>query len=152
MVAADVREEAVDSRVRDGGSDRIYGVGVDIANRDQVAAFVSGAVERFGRLYGLVNCAGIRVLGTFWISSPRLAAGPVGQSRRHVLRLPGLRPCREGSGNSGAIVNICSAAGIRGVPNRLGYAASKYGIGASPRPWHWNSGRLVPASMPWRQG
>ena len=29
---------------------------------------------------------------------------------------------------SGAIVNFTSAAGIRGVPNRLPYAASKYGV------------------------
>ena len=27
-----------------------------------------------------------------------------------------------------AIVNLSSAAGIRGVPNRLPYAASKYGV------------------------
>ena len=29
---------------------------------------------------------------------------------------------------SGAIVNLSSAAGVRGVPNRLPYAASKYGV------------------------
>ncbi|MGE0822852.1 MAG: SDR family NAD(P)-dependent oxidoreductase [Candidatus Binatia bacterium] len=41
IVAADVRKEVVDMVVSEfGGSDRIYGVGVDIANRDQVAAFV----------------------------------------------------------------------------------------------------------------
>jgi meso-butanediol dehydrogenase / (S,S)-butanediol dehydrogenase / diacetyl reductase len=28
----------------------------------------------------------------------------------------------------GAIVNLSSAAGLRGVPNRLPYAASKYGV------------------------
>ena len=28
----------------------------------------------------------------------------------------------------GAIMNLSSAAGIRGVPNRLAYAASKYGV------------------------
>ncbi len=32
------------------------------------------------------------------------------------------------AGTPGAIVNLSSAAGIRGVPNRLAYAASKYGI------------------------
>ncbi len=34
----------------------------------------------------------------------------------------------RGAGTPGAIVNLSSAAGIRGVPNRLAYAASKYGI------------------------
>jgi NAD(P)-dependent dehydrogenase (short-subunit alcohol dehydrogenase family) len=32
------------------------------------------------------------------------------------------------AGNEGAIVNVSSAAGIRGNPNRLPYAASKFGV------------------------
>jgi meso-butanediol dehydrogenase / (S,S)-butanediol dehydrogenase / diacetyl reductase len=32
------------------------------------------------------------------------------------------------AGGKGAIVNMTSAAGIRGVPNRVGYAASKFGV------------------------
>ena len=64
VVAADVRKEGVDKVVAEfGGSDRIYGVGVDVSDRDQVAAFVPGAVRRFGKLHGLVNSAGIRGVG-----------------------------------------------------------------------------------------
>jgi meso-butanediol dehydrogenase / (S,S)-butanediol dehydrogenase / diacetyl reductase len=72
IVAADVRNEAVDKVVSEFGSnERIYGVGVDVSDRDQVAAFVSGAVRRFGKLYGLVNSAGIRGVGNVWIPIPR---------------------------------------------------------------------------------
>src|ERR1700752_1939739 len=61
VVAADVRKENVDKVVSEfEGNDKIYGVAVNVADRDQVAAFVSGAVERFGKLYGLVNSAGVR--------------------------------------------------------------------------------------------
>ena len=64
IIAADVRKEEVDKVVSEfGGSDRIYGVGVDVSNRDQVAAFMSGAVQRFGKLHGLVNSAGILGVG-----------------------------------------------------------------------------------------
>jgi meso-butanediol dehydrogenase/(S,S)-butanediol dehydrogenase/diacetyl reductase len=130
IVAADVRKEEVDKIVSEcGGSDRMYGVGVDIANRDQVAAFVSGAVQRFGKLHGLVNSAGIRGVGNVLDFDP--------EAWRKVLavNLDGTfyvcqafaRAVKEAQ-TPGAIVNLSSAAGIRGVPNRLAYAASKYGV------------------------
>jgi NAD(P)-dependent dehydrogenase (short-subunit alcohol dehydrogenase family) len=130
IVAADVRKEAVDKVVSAcGGSDRMYGVGVDIANRDQVTTFVSGAVQRFGTLHGLVNSAGIRGVGNVLDFDP--------EAWRQVLsvNLDGTfymcqafaRAVKKAQ-TPGAIVNISSAAGIRGVPNRLAYAASKYGV------------------------
>ena len=42
IVAADVQKEAVDKVVSEFASDRIFGVGIDVSDRDQVAAFVSG--------------------------------------------------------------------------------------------------------------
>jgi NAD(P)-dependent dehydrogenase (short-subunit alcohol dehydrogenase family) len=130
IVAADVRKEEVDKIVAEfGSSDRIYGVGVDVSDRDQVAAFVSGAIQRFGKLHGLVNSAGIRGVGNVLDFDP--------EAWRRVLsvNLDGTfnmcqafaRAVKE-AGTPGAIVNLSSAAGIRGVPNRLAYAASKYGI------------------------
>lgn len=130
IVAADVRKEAVDKVVSEFQEpDRIYGVGVDVSDRDQVAAFVSGAVERFGKLYGLINSAGIRGVGNVLDVDP--------ETWRRVLsvNLGGTfnvcqafaRAVTEAH-TAAAIVNLSSAAGIRGVPNRLPYAASKYGI------------------------
>jgi meso-butanediol dehydrogenase / (S,S)-butanediol dehydrogenase / diacetyl reductase len=73
IAAADVRKEEVDKVVSEfGDSDRIYGVGVDVSDRDQVAAFVSGAVRRFGRLDGLVNSAGIRGVGNVLDTDPEV--------------------------------------------------------------------------------
>ena len=64
IAAAKVRKEEVDKVVSEfGDSDRIYGAGVDVSDRDQVAAFVSDAVRRLGKLRGLVNSAGIRGVG-----------------------------------------------------------------------------------------
>jgi meso-butanediol dehydrogenase/(S,S)-butanediol dehydrogenase/diacetyl reductase len=130
VVAGDVRKEDVDRVVSEfAGGDRISGVGVDISDRDQVAAFVSGAAQRFGKLHGLVNSAGIRGVGNVLDVDP--------ETWRKVLsvNLDGTfnmcqafaRAVKEAETPS-AIVNISSAAGIRGVPNRLPYAASKYGV------------------------
>ena len=73
VAAADLRKEAVDKIVSElGDSEKIYAVGVDVSDRDQVAAFVSGAVRRFGKLYGLVNSAGIRGVGNVLDTDPKV--------------------------------------------------------------------------------
>ena len=130
IVAADVRKDDVDKVVSEfGGSDRIYGVGVDVSDRNQVAAFVSGAVNRFGKLYGLVNSAGVRGVGNLFDTDP--------DAWRRVIsiNLDGTfnacqafaRAMKE-TKSPGAIVNVSSQAGVVGVANRLGYVASKFGV------------------------
>jgi NAD(P)-dependent dehydrogenase (short-subunit alcohol dehydrogenase family) len=130
IVAADVRKEDVDKIVGEfQKSDRIYSVGVDVTDRDQVAAFVSGAVQRFGKLHGLVNSAGIRGVGNV------LDVDSETWRRVLAVNLDGtFNVCQAfarvvtEAHTPAAIVNLSSAAGIRGVPNRLPYAASKYAI------------------------
>ena len=90
---------------------------------------MSGAVRRFGKLYGLVNSAGIRGVGNV------LDLDPEAWRRVLSVNLDGTfnvcqafaRLVKEAQ-TPAAIVNLSSAAGIRGVPNRLPYAASKYGV------------------------
>lgn len=130
IVAGDVQKSNVDKVVAEfKGSERIYGVGVDITDRAQVAAFIAGAVQRFGKLYGLVNSAGIRGVGNVLDLEP--------EALRKVLsiNLEGtFNVCQffartmKDAGSKGSIVNLSSAAGIRGVPNRISYAASKHGV------------------------
>lgn len=130
IAAADIREDAVNKVVAEfGGSGRIYGAAIDVADREQAAAFVSGAVARFGKLDGLVNSAGIRGVGNI------LDVEPETWRRVLAVNLEGtFNMCQAfaravtKAHTPAAIVNLTSAAGIRGVPNRLPYAASKYGI------------------------
>jgi NAD(P)-dependent dehydrogenase (short-subunit alcohol dehydrogenase family) len=130
VVAADVRKEDVDKVVAEfAGSARIYGVAVDVANRAQVDAFVSGAVQRFGALHGLVNCAGIRGVGNI-LDFEREA-----WDRVLSVNLNGtFYTCQAfarvvtAAKTPSAIVNISSMAGLVGVSNRLGYVASKFGV------------------------
>src|SRR6516165_4935535 len=127
--AADVRKEEVDQVVSEfGNSERIYGVGVDVSDRDQVAAFVSGAVRRFGKLSGLVNSAGIRGVGNVLDTDPEAWRKVLSVNLEGTFNMcqAFARAVREAQ-TPAAIVNLSSAAGIRGVPNRL-YSASKYGV------------------------
>lgn len=130
VVAADVRKADVDQVVAAlGATDKVYGVAFDVTDREQVAALVAGAVARYGRLHGLVNCAGIRGVGTvldFEAEAWRrvLAVNLDGTFNTCQAFAQALKEAKR----PGAIVNIASAAGVMAVPNRLGYVASKFGV------------------------
>jgi NAD(P)-dependent dehydrogenase (short-subunit alcohol dehydrogenase family) len=130
VAAADVRTEEVDKLVAEfRGSDRVYCAGVDVSDRDQVAAFASGAVQRFGKLHGLVNSAGIRGVGNVLDLEPDVWHRVLSVNLEGTFNMcqAFARIAKEAQ-TPAAIVNLTSAAGIRGVPNRLPYAASKYGV------------------------
>ena len=130
IAAADVRKEAVDEVVAEfANSDRIFGAGVDVSDRGQVAAFVSETVRRFGNLYGLVNSAGIRGVGNILDTEPEVWRKVLSVNLDGTFNMcqAFARAVNEVQ-TPAAIVNLSSAAGIRGVPNRLPYSASKYGI------------------------
>ena len=133
VVAADVKAEAVTQvtaeLTRSGGSERIASAGLDVTDRAKVAAWVDGAAARFGALHGLVNCAGVRGVGSVLDFEP--------DAWRRVLsvNLDGtFNTCQAfaraatAARQPAAIVNVSSLAGIAGVPNRLGYVASKFGV------------------------
>jgi NAD(P)-dependent dehydrogenase (short-subunit alcohol dehydrogenase family) len=130
IAAADVRKEEVDRVVAQlGNSDRIIGVEADVSDRDQVAAFVSEAVRRFGKLYGLVNSAGIRGVGNILDTDPDLWRKVLSVNLEGTFNMcQAFAHAMKDAQKPGAIVNLSSAAGLRGVPNRLPYAASKYGV------------------------
>ena len=130
IAAADIRKADVDKVVSEiGSSERIFAVGVDVSDRDQVAAFVTGATRRFGKLYGLVNSAGIRGVGNILDTDPEVWRKVLSVNLEGTFNMcqAFARNVKEAQ-TPAAIVNVSSAAGIRGVPNRLPYAASKYGV------------------------
>lgn len=129
-VVVDWRREAVDEVVAEfGGSDKVTGVVADISDRAQVDALIAGAVERFGTLWGLVNCAGIRGVGNVLDTTPELWRNVLSVNLDGTFNMcQAFARVMTAAKAQGSIVNLSSAAGIRGVPNRLPYAASKYGI------------------------
>ncbi|SHN39626.1 SDR family NAD(P)-dependent oxidoreductase [Cryptosporangium aurantiacum] len=122
VVAADLSAEGLKAAV--GDLDQVHAVPTDVADRSQATELIAAA-ERLGNLYGLVNSAGIRGVSSIFDLEPAEL------ERVLSVNLAGtLNTCQAfvRTVRQGAIVNVASAAGIRAVPNRLAYVASKFGV------------------------
>lgn len=116
----------------------------DVTSADEAAAAIAGALDAFGRIDGLVNCAGIapgeRILGR---DGPHrlesfarvVTVNLIGSF--NMLRLAAeamaRQPAGEG-GERGVIVNTASVAAQDGQIGQAAYAASKGGVAALTLP------------------
>jgi NAD(P)-dependent dehydrogenase (short-subunit alcohol dehydrogenase family) len=131
VVVSDVNAEGGEETValiRSEGGEGVF-VPADVANPDQVARLIARAVDTFGRLDMAVNNAGI---GGSW---RRTADYPHDEWDRVLsINLSGVFYCMQQelrqmvSQGGGAIVNVASIAGVRGLPNASAYTASKHGV------------------------
>lgn len=121
------RLEETSSECRARGAE-VLTVPGDVSRREDCIQLVSRALERFGRLDALVNNAGITMwsrfdavtdFGTF---ERLLAVNYLGAVYLTAAALPHLARAR------GLIVAVASVAGLTGVPERTGYAASKHAL------------------------
>lgn len=113
---------------------RVYAAALDVSDPAQAQTFVAEAQNKLGNLHGLINCAGIKGVGNV------LDCDLDNWKRVMAVNLDGTflmcqafaRAVRDDK-SSRAIVNISSGAGILGVPNRLPYVASKFGVSGITR-------------------
>ncbi|MBB4575943.1 3-hydroxyacyl-CoA dehydrogenase [Rhizobium lentis] len=143
VTIADLNAEAGEAIAREFGSEVRF-VKADVSDGEGGAAVVAAAVEAFGGLRGLVNCAGvapaekvigrdgphrlesfartigINLIGTF--NMIRLAAAAIQNSEP------------DAEGERGAIVNTASVAAFDGQIGQAAYAASKGGVAAMTLP------------------
>lgn len=109
------------------GGDAIF-IATDVSDEAAVAAMVARTEEKFGRLDGAVNCAGIPQNGQavhemdveHW-------------DRLSAVNLRGMFLCikhevRAMWNEGGAIVAVSSPAGTKALPNSAAYCATKSGI------------------------
>ncbi len=102
-------------------------VACDVVEEDQVKATVQRALEQFGRLDILVNNAGIG------LARPIYGTSKLNWDRALAVNLTGTFLCTKQvwkplvAAGGGAILNISSLAGTRGMPMLSAYAASKWG-------------------------
>ena len=100
----------------------------DVARPEDCARFVARAVERFGGVDVLVNNAGVTMWARFdavrdlTIYERLLAVNYLGAVHTTAAALPYLKAAR------GLVVAVASIAGLTGVPERTGYAASKHAM------------------------
>lgn len=143
VVIADVNAEAGESLAGALGAGAAF-IRTDVTQEADGKAAVDLALERFGHLHGLVNCAGvapgekvlgrdgphrldsfartvaINLIGTF--NMTRLAAAAIAKQE------PGA------DGERGVIVNTASVAAFDGQVGQAAYAASKGGVAAMTLP------------------
>jgi NADP-dependent 3-hydroxy acid dehydrogenase YdfG len=123
------RIEKLAGRIRDAGGNAVA-IAVDVSDEAQARAFRAGAHEQLGRLAGLVNNAGVMLLG------PVDGADTAEWRTMVEVNLLGLLYCthaalppmREGGG--GHIVNVSSVAGRHARAGAAVYNLTKFGVTA----------------------
>jgi len=116
-------------RVREGlvaiGAEAVF-VSGDLARENDCRAIVAACAERFGRLDGLVNAAGLSLRGTLDDTSVALwdLLFAVNVRAPFLLMQEGARLMRR-NGRGGSVVNIITMASHGGEPVLTAYAASK---------------------------
>lgn len=138
VTVADMDEagaEGVAARIVEAGGEAQF-VRADIASERDVEAMVRAAVERYGRLDGAFNNAGVPSFSHTGGRTPAaLADMPVDGFRRTIeINLIGTFLCLRHelaamlATGGGAIVNTASNAGILAIPNAADYIAAKHGV------------------------
>ena len=115
-------------RVRAAGAAEAESFAADIADGPQAEALVASVIERFGRIDGLVNNAGLTQVGPFleidpadWDAVIRTDLTAAFHTSRAAL------PSMMERG-SGTIVNVASRLGQMGIAETAAYSAAKAGL------------------------
>lgn len=126
MVDLEAPSEAAAAVDPDGG--RSIPLAADVTSTGDARRVVTGTVDRFGRLDGLVNCAGVVALDAAWDASAS------DWNRQLEVNVTGSFVFAQAVGahlrasGGGAIVNVSSNCGKAGYPNMAGYNASKAAV------------------------
>lgn len=105
----------------------------DVGNEAEWEAIVNLALERFGRIDGLVNNAGITISGLVTdIDAETVMAGIRTNQLGPLLGMKHVVPAMRRTGG-GSIVNIGSEAGVRGAPRAIAYSGSKAAVAGMTR-------------------
>ena len=134
VTAIDLNEDTLGTLRGTASDDRLLTVGGDVTHPDFAPAVVARSVERFGKVHGLVNNAGITKPATIdkmtiasWkqvldvnLTGSFLFLQAVG---RHLIER-----AKAGDKPPGAIVNVSSDAGRRGTVGQINYGASKTAV------------------------
>ncbi|MGR8965406.1 3-hydroxyacyl-CoA dehydrogenase (plasmid) [Rhizobium leguminosarum] len=143
VTIADLNAEAGQEIVREFGSDARF-VKADVTDGEEGAVAVAAAIEAFGDLRGLVNCAGVapaeKVIGrdgphrleSFARTVSINLIGTFNMVRLVAAAIQTTEPDAEGE--RGVIVNTASVAAFDGQIGQAAYAASKGGVAAMTLP------------------
>lgn len=137
VVLADVNREAGEKVAAELGASAVF-VETDVTDEASARAAIARAVEGFGGLHGLVNCAGVapaeKVVGRegphrLESFSRTVAINLIGTFNMIRLAAEAMSKAEPNEGGErGVIVSTASVAAYDGQVGQAGYAASKAGI------------------------
>jgi len=143
VVIADINADSGSATAADLGSNARF-VRADVTNEEDGAAAVNLALDAFGHLHGLVNCAGVapgeKVLGRdgpHRLESFARAVSINLVGTFNMIRLAAAAIEREApdvEGERGVIISTASVAAFEGQIGQAAYSASKGGVAAMTLP------------------
>lgn len=128
VVLADVLDDQGEALAKELGEERAAYVHLDVTKEEDWAGAVAGAKERFGRIDGLVNNAGILRFNEL-VSTPLDEFQAIVQVNQVgcFLGIRTVAPEIEAAGG-GTIVNTASYTGVTGMAGVGAYAATKHAV------------------------
>ncbi|KAF2399760.1 short-chain dehydrogenase [Trichodelitschia bisporula] len=134
----DINKRPLDAAVAEitssGGVDRVFSTVTDVRSSAAVDAWIAGTVEKFGRLDGAANLAGVvgKNIGEHDVSqlSDEEWAFLIDVNLTGVfyaLRAQ-IRAMEKAGVEKGSIVTVASTAGIEGNAANANYSAAKHGV------------------------
>ncbi|KAF4439132.1 3-oxoacyl-acyl-carrierreductase [Fusarium acutatum] len=108
-------------------SEDVISLVVDVSDENQVSDWIIQTVQRFGRLDGAANIAGIFKPKSIFDSTVQDWDLMMDVNAKGVFNCLQAQIAGIG-GTGGSIVTVASAAGIRALPSAAVYAASKYAV------------------------
>lgn len=130
VAAADLDRNAAEAVLAEFDQrERAFAMAVDVSSAEDAAAFARTSQEQFGRLHGLINCAGIKGVGNVldvktdaWRNVMAVnVEGTVNMC--HAFAQIAVNDVYGGEKETRSIVNISSGAGLMGVPRASATAA-----------------------------
>jgi NAD(P)-dependent dehydrogenase (short-subunit alcohol dehydrogenase family) len=128
---ADVQAKALDdaaAAIKTAGSSDVFTAEVDVRNVDAVSKWIKDTVDKFGKLDGAANLAGVFRAGETTIETEDektwdFMIGVNLTGLMHCLRaqIPHLQ-------SGASIVNAASILSLQGSPTASAYSASKHGV------------------------
>lgn len=137
VAIADLNAESGEALAQALGEAALFAA-MDVRSESDVQAALKAAVERFGAIHGVINCAGVapgeKVLGkegphrleNFARTVEINLVGTFNVLRLAVEAMSGNTP--DAGGERGLVINTSSIAAFEGQIGQAGYAASKAGI------------------------
>lgn len=108
--------------------DQAVGLHLDVTDRDSFREFLDSAESLFGPLDGLVNNAGLMILGPIEDEDPAVTSAMVGVNLTGVINGTQLAVERMKPRRRGRIINIASQAGKAGLAGGATYCATKSAV------------------------